>query len=69
MIAEDCRPEADEQTRAFLKSIALYEDDDVLVINKPMGLAVQGGSGWSSTLTACLALRERDGQGRVWCIV
>jgi len=31
--------------RHFLKSITLYEDDDVMVLNKPMGLAVQGGSG------------------------
>ena len=31
--------------RAYLKSITLAEDDDVLVLNKPMGLAVQGGSG------------------------
>jgi 23S rRNA pseudouridine955/2504/2580 synthase len=31
--------------RAFLKSITLYEDDDVMVLNKPAGLAVQGGSG------------------------
>src|SRR6185437_9990586 len=37
--------EADERTRAFLKSITLHEDADVLVLNKPMGLAVQGGSG------------------------
>ena len=28
--------------RAFLKSITLYEDADVLVIDKPAGLAVQG---------------------------
>ena len=31
--------------RHFIKSITLYEDDDVMVLNKPMGLAVQGGSG------------------------
>ena len=37
--------EDDDKTRAFLKSIILHEDDDVLVLNKPMGLAVQGGSG------------------------
>jgi len=37
--------EEDEKTRAFFKSITLYEDADVLVLNKPMGLAVQGGSG------------------------
>src|SRR5665213_1061480 len=36
---------ADQKDRAFLKSITLYEDDDVMVLNKPMGLAVQGGSG------------------------
>ena len=35
----------DEKTRAFLKSITLHEDDDVMVLNKPMGLSVQGGSG------------------------
>jgi 23S rRNA pseudouridine955/2504/2580 synthase len=36
---------AAQKDRAFLKSITLYEDDDVLVLNKPAGLAVQGGSG------------------------
>jgi len=40
----DDAPEA-QKDRAFLKSITLYEDDDVMVLNKPMGLAVQGGSG------------------------
>ncbi len=41
------RPDAPQaqQDRAFIKSIVLYEDDDVMVLNKPMGLAVQGGSG------------------------
>lgn len=34
-----------QQDRAFIRSITLYEDDDVMVLNKPMGLAVQGGSG------------------------
>lgn len=29
----------------FLKSCILFEDDDLLVINKPSGLAVHGGSG------------------------
>jgi 23S rRNA pseudouridine955/2504/2580 synthase len=40
----DDAPQA-QQDRAFIKSITLYEDDDVMVLNKPMGLAVQGGSG------------------------
>jgi 23S rRNA pseudouridine955/2504/2580 synthase len=29
---------------AFARSLALYEDADVLVLNKPAGLAVQGGT-------------------------
>jgi 23S rRNA pseudouridine955/2504/2580 synthase len=57
--------EADEKTRAFLKSITLYEDADLMVLNKPMGLAVQGGSGTTRHLDGMLeVLREpgRDGQ-------
>ncbi len=29
---------------AFVRSLVLYEDDEVLVLNKPAGLAVQGGT-------------------------
>jgi 23S rRNA pseudouridine955/2504/2580 synthase len=55
--------EADEQTREFLKSITLYEDADVLVFNKPMGLAVQGGSGTTRHLDGLLeVLRDSHGQ-------
>jgi hypothetical protein len=43
-----------QKTREFLKSITLYEDDDVLVLNKPMGLAVQGGSGTTRHLDGML---------------
>jgi 23S rRNA pseudouridine955/2504/2580 synthase len=49
---------AAERDRAFLKSITLYEDDDVMVISKPMGLAVQGGSGTTRHIDGMLdALR------------
>jgi len=55
--------EADERTRAFLKSITLHEDADVLVLNKPMGLAVQGGSGTTRHLDGMLeVLRDAHGQ-------
>jgi len=55
--------EADEKTRAFLKSITLYEDPDVLVLNKPMGLAVQGGSGTTRHVDGMLeVLRDAQGQ-------
>jgi 23S rRNA pseudouridine955/2504/2580 synthase len=55
--------EADAKTYAFLKSITLHEDDDVLVLNKPMGLAVQGGSGTVRHIDGMLdVLRSPDGQ-------
>jgi 23S rRNA pseudouridine955/2504/2580 synthase len=55
--------ENDDKTREFLASITLYEDDDVMVLNKPMGLAVQGGSGMVRHIDGMLdVLRSRDGQ-------
>ena len=54
---------ADGDTVAFLRSITLYEDDDVLVLNKPAGLAVQGGSGTTKHVDGMLAaLTDKDGQ-------
>ena len=51
----------DEKTRAFLKSITLHEDADVLVLNKPMGLAVQGGSGTTRHLDGMLEVLRQPG--------
>jgi 23S rRNA pseudouridine955/2504/2580 synthase len=54
---------AADATRDFLKSITLYEDADVLVLNKPMGLAVQGGSGTTRHLDGMLeTLRDAKGE-------
>jgi 23S rRNA pseudouridine955/2504/2580 synthase len=53
----------DQDDRDFLKSITLYEDKDVLIINKPMGLAVQGGSGTKRHVDLLLeSLRDDEGQ-------
>ena len=53
----------DEDERGFLRSITLYEDKDVLVLNKPLGLAVQGGSGTRRHVDGMLeALRDEEGQ-------
>ena len=53
----------DMKTRAFLKDITLYEDDDVMVLNKPHGLAVQGGSGTTRHIDGMLgSMRGKDGQ-------
>ncbi len=52
-----------QKNRAFLKSITLHEDADILVLSKPMGLAVQGGSGTKRHLDGMLgALRDAQGQ-------
>jgi 23S rRNA pseudouridine955/2504/2580 synthase len=54
---------AEQATREFLKSIMLHEDADVMVLNKPMGLAVQGGSGTTRHLDGMLeVLRDAKGQ-------
>jgi 23S rRNA pseudouridine955/2504/2580 synthase len=53
---------ADEKTRAFLRSITLFEDADVLVLNKPMGLAVQGGSGTTRHIDGMLEVFREAGR-------
>lgn len=51
-----------EETKAFLKSITLYEDAEMLVLNKPAGLAVQGGSGTVRHVDGMLeSLTTREG--------
>jgi 23S rRNA pseudouridine955/2504/2580 synthase len=53
----------DEKTRDFLNSITLYQDDDVMVLNKPMGLSVQGGSGTTRHVDQMLeVMRDAKGQ-------
>ena len=59
-------PAARRQMQAdldFLKSIILYEDKEMMVLNKPMGLAVQGGPGTTRHVDGLLeAMRDEDGQ-------
>jgi 23S rRNA pseudouridine955/2504/2580 synthase len=53
----------DQDDQDFLRSITLYEDKDVLILNKPMGLAVQGGSGTKRHVDGLLeALTDEQGQ-------
>jgi 23S rRNA pseudouridine955/2504/2580 synthase len=55
--------EAEQKTLAALKAMTLYEDDDVLVLNKPAGLAVQGGSGTTRHVDQMLEVM-RDARGQ-----
>jgi 23S rRNA pseudouridine955/2504/2580 synthase len=55
--------EAEQNTLAFLRAITLHEDADVLVLNKPMGLSVQGGSGTTRHVDGMLdVMRDKSGQ-------
>ncbi|WGS01976.1 RluA family pseudouridine synthase [Bradyrhizobium sp. ISRA443] len=55
--------EAQTKTLQALKEMTLYEDDDVLVLNKPAGLAVQGGSGMTRHVDQMLeVMRDAKGQ-------
>lgn len=59
--AREAKPGDDDA--AFLRSILLHGDDQVLVFNKPAGLAVQGGSGLKTHIDGMLeAFRDRKGQ-------
>ncbi|MBS9476644.1 RluA family pseudouridine synthase [Ancylobacter radicis] len=57
------RASADDKDATALRQMMLYEDRDVLVLNKPFGLAVQGGSGTYRHVDGMLeSLRGDDGQ-------
>ncbi len=56
-------PVRDRDDAEFLRSLILYEDQDMMVLNKPFGLAVQGGSGTVRHVDGLLeALTGPDGQ-------
>jgi len=41
--------------RTFIEGLILFEDDDVVVLNKPFGIAVQGGTGTKRHIDGILA--------------
>ncbi len=56
--------EAKDKSRAAaqIKKYVLYEDDDVIALNKPPGLAVQGGTGLRENLDEMLVGLARPGE-------
>jgi 23S rRNA pseudouridine955/2504/2580 synthase len=54
---------ASEADRALIEKAILFEDDHVLVLNKPFGIAVQGGSGTKRHIDGMLAgMTDRFGE-------
>ena len=47
-----------------LKKMILFQDDDVLVLNKPAGLAVQGGTGLRQSVDSMLAALSHPKHGK-----
>ena len=56
--------EADQNLIKDLTNGILYEDDDVLVLNKPAGIAVQGGSGVTKHIDGVLDALMRGAKDR-----
>jgi 23S rRNA pseudouridine955/2504/2580 synthase len=46
----------------FIRSITIYEDDDIMAINKPFGIAVQGGAKATRHIDGMLAAIEKNGE-------
>ena len=53
--AERRRREISKADQRSLRDMILFEDKDLMVLNKPFGLAVQGGSGMKRHIDAMLA--------------
>ncbi len=49
--------------RAWIRALVIHSDDDVIVLNKPPGIAVQGGSGVDTHIDGMLAALAGDGVG------
>ncbi len=57
------KPPVSEADRRAIRSMILYEDQDLMVLNKPHGLAVQGGSGTKHHIDGMLAsLADEKGE-------
>jgi len=52
------------QDAVRLKKLILFEDDDIIAINKPAGLAVQGGTGLKENLDDMVASLAQQGHSK-----
>lgn len=63
-VAKAAKPLFSDKEVAALRACVLYRDADVIVLDKPAGLAVQGGTGQAKHLDAMLDLLKFDAPGR-----
>ena len=53
---------------AFIRSLVIFKDDNVIALNKPSGLAVQGGTNTRFHVDGLAeALKFEKTTSRVWC--
>lgn len=64
LAAKAAKPLFSDKEVAALRACVLYRDADVIVLDKPAGLAVQGGTGQAKHLDAMLDLLKFDAPGR-----
>jgi 23S rRNA pseudouridine955/2504/2580 synthase len=64
VLAEKPKPKIGAKDRAFVEGLVLHRDDDVIVLNKPPGLAVQGGTKTERHLDALLPALAEEGKDR-----
>ena len=57
-------PKIAAKDRQFVQNLILHRDDDVIVLNKPPGLAVQGGTKTERHLDGMLPALAREGEDR-----
>ena len=50
------------EDKAFIRDLVVYEDDRLIALNKPAGLAVQGGSGTTRHVDGLLDALARKGE-------
>ncbi|MBI1210074.1 MAG: RluA family pseudouridine synthase [Alphaproteobacteria bacterium] len=55
-------PKISPRDREFIKNLVIYRDDDVIVLNKPAGLAVQGGTKTERHIDGLLPLLAPGGE-------
>ncbi|MCB1529651.1 MAG: RluA family pseudouridine synthase [Rhodospirillales bacterium] len=59
---KDAKPELSEADRAFIKSLVIYDEGGIVALNKPAGLATQGGTNIRHHIDGMLdGLADKDG--------